>query len=182
MCSSVRLLHHPSRNQDSPLQSSFICSYTCIPHPSKLFLSFIPTMAYTSDRSPEIITSRPSSRAWSLDTDHPWHGRCLLLMLSILIIIAMIIGTIFAAHRYYHEWGGQGFLKARSSDDQKDSNNPCSCLPLRCVIAREAPGVHRFEHVRGTKMSSVPPFYSCRDQQNSCEAYGLPVGPDIRDT
>lgn len=94
----------------------------------------------------------------------------------------MIIGTIFVAHHYYHEWGGQGFLKISSRDDRKDSNNPYSCLPLRRIIAREAPGVHRSEHARDTKLPSVPPFNYCGDQQNSCEAYGLPVGPDIRDS
>lgn len=139
-------------------------------------------MPHSSDQSPEIITSQPSTRVWSLDTGRPWRGRCLLLMLSILIIIAMIIGTVFVAHHYYHEWGGQGFLKARSRNERRYSTNLYGCLPLRRVIAKGALGVHRLEHVKGTKIRSVLPFYSCGDQQSSCEAYGLPVGPNIRDT
>lgn len=94
----------------------------------------------------------------------------------------MIIGTIFLAHHYYNEWGGQGFLKARNSNDQKGPNSPHNYLPLRRVIARDTPGVHRSEHARGIKLRSVIPFYSCGDQKTSCEAFGLPVGPNIRDT
>ena len=138
-------------------------------------------MAHSSDQSPEIITSSPSIRPWSFNKGHSWRGRYLLLILCIVIIIAMVIGTIFVAHHYYHEWGGQGFLKARNTDGRKKSNNSYSSLPLRRVMARGAPGVHTSEHARGTEMHSVPSFYSCGDQQNSCEAYGLPVGPYIRD-
>ncbi|TVY23234.1 hypothetical protein LHYA1_G007285 [Lachnellula hyalina] len=64
--------------------------------------------------------------------------------------------------------GGQGFLKTRRVESPLDV-----CLPLRKSEIRD----------NGSKSLSVPsaglgedvPFYTCGDQQNSCEAFGQPA-------
>ena len=82
---------------------------------------------------------------------------------------------------YYHEWGGQGWLKSRAqTQNLKAADVQEVYLPLRKVEIRKDDTL-RFEWNRGS-MGSVP-FYVCGDQQSSCEAYNQPVStPPVRGT
>lgn len=78
----------------------------------------------------------------------------------VLVLIAMVIGIIFAAHKYYVSFGGQGFLKAR----EEPLGQPTLFLPLRPIQYEEM----------GTKRANVP-YYACGDQLHSCKAFNEPV-------
>jgi hypothetical protein len=57
--------------------------------------------------------------------------RYVLAVLSVVVIIGIIIGLIFAAHYYFHILGGRGFLKARKLVlDLHGDEMPQSCLPI----------------------------------------------------
>jgi hypothetical protein len=103
------------------------------------------------------------------------RGRVLLVVLAVAVIIGMIIGLIFVAHHYYHMWGGQGFLKARSNIlDPQNTEILYSVLPLR-QVAKATQELYGFDHSGVKKSRSILPFYPCGDQQQSCEAYSRPV-------
>jgi hypothetical protein len=100
------------------------------------------------------------------------RGRSILGLLAFVILIVMTIGVIFAAHSYYVQFGGQGFLKVR----HEQLNDLAEVyLPLRDIQQYEEgsllpylPWNKRFPQVE-------IPYYTCGDQQNSCEAYAQPV-------
>lgn len=101
--------------------------------------------------------------------------RCILVLLAVVISIGMVIGIIFVAYYYFHIMGGQGFLKERAvvQDNQRDEM-PYSCLPFR-PMARPTNEIHGFDFSGIKRSPSIPPFYPCGDQQNSCEAFGQAV-------
>jgi hypothetical protein len=104
--------------------------------------------------------------------------RHILVVLFIAIIVGMVIGIIFAAHYYFHTWGGRGFLKARKFvPDLRSDKRPQSCLPLRSKWRPidEIHGIHAHDYSRVKRSPLTPPFYPCGDQQNSCEAYSQAV-------
>lgn len=94
--------------------------------------------------------------------------------LAIIVIIAMVIGLIFTAHQYYHDFGGQGWLKARMQHEDRNTADIAQLyLPMRqSQVFREQPLSERQE--TNPYYANVP-FYTCGDQQNSCQAYGQPV-------
>jgi hypothetical protein len=96
--------------------------------------------------------------------------RYVLAVLSVVVIIGMIIGLIFAAHYYFHIWGGRGCLKARKLVlDSHSDEKPQSCLPIRSM-ARPTDGIYGFDYSRVKRSPLIPPFQPCGDQRNSCEA------------
>ncbi|KAF7947007.1 uncharacterized protein EAE97_004256 [Botrytis byssoidea] len=83
----------------------------------------------------------------------------------------MIIGFVCSAHVYYHEMGGQGWLKLkRRSQEQFDQVQSFSevCLPSRQLKN------HSSMFALSLRMPATVPWYTCGDQQNSCEAYAHP--------
>lgn len=91
-----------------------------------------------------------------------------------IVVLVMILGVIFVAHKYYHDFGGQGFLKYRGSGyfEQREGDYANKLyLPLRKVETWD------LEHVVWGKRSPERnvPFYQCGDQMNSCEEYYQPV-------
>ncbi|THV54192.1 hypothetical protein BGAL_0032g00200 [Botrytis galanthina] len=98
-----------------------------------------------------------------------WRGW--LCYLACLLVIIMIIGIVCSAHVYYHDMGGQGWLKLkRRSQGRFDQVQSFSevCLPSR-----------HLEHYSpmfalSPRIPATVPWYTCGDQQNSCEAYAHP--------
>ncbi|KUJ18368.1 uncharacterized protein LY89DRAFT_781430 [Mollisia scopiformis] len=82
----------------------------------------------------------------------------------------MVIGIVFTAHQYYHDFGGQGWLKARTDEQNgKTSDDPVQLyLPIRQIQVFKNPAV--WERQAGDNV----PFYTCGDQQNSCESFKQP--------
>lgn len=99
-----------------------------------------------------------------------WRGW--LCYLSCLLVVIIIIGIAFSAHVYYHDMGGQGWLKMKHRslerfDQTQDSTQVC--LPSRQL----AP--HNLTYILSPRTPANVPYYTCGDQQNSCEAYAHPV-------
>lgn len=94
--------------------------------------------------------------------------------LAIAVIIAMVIGLIFTAHQYYHDFGGQGWLKTRMQHEDQNTTGPAQLyLPMRQIqVFKEQPLSER--QAANPYYANVP-FFTCGDQQNSCQAYGQPV-------
>jgi hypothetical protein len=98
----------------------------------------------------------------------------LLAIVAVLIIIAMIIATVFVASYYYHQYGGQGFLKARALlEDVSERQTSLNSLPMRSVMQN---GSQTIREVEGGRIAASVPFSPCGDQQSGCEGYGQPVG------
>ncbi|TVY91280.1 hypothetical protein LAWI1_G002200 [Lachnellula willkommii] len=91
--------------------------------------------------------------------------------LAVLFLAVMVIGIVFVAHQYYHDMGGQGFLKTRRLGSPADV-----CLPLRKIEIRDGRDESLSVSSAGYNRRSGEdvPFYACGDQQNSCEAFGQP--------
>ncbi|KAF8858914.1 hypothetical protein BDZ45DRAFT_590465 [Acephala macrosclerotiorum] len=127
--------------------------------------------------SPQTISSQPSSSSRLSDfkeivsrrRTRYWLGG-----LAIVVIIAMVIGLIFTAHQYYHDFGGQGWLKARTQQrDRNSTDMPQLYLPLRPIqIFREQ---SLSERQAGNPYYANVPFFTCGDQENSCQAFGQPA-------
>ncbi|CZR53061.1 uncharacterized protein PAC_02939 [Phialocephala subalpina] len=102
------------------------------------------------------------------------HARYWLAALAIIVIIAMVTGLIFTAHQYYHDFGGQGWLRPRTQHRDQDSTDTAQLfLPIRQIqVFKEQPLSKR--QAANPYYANVP-FYTCGDQQNSCQAYGQPV-------
>lgn len=100
------------------------------------------------------------------------HRRYWLSALAVLFVAVMVIGIVFVAHKYYHDMGGQGFLKTRRVGGPADV-----CLPLRKTEIRDGHGESISASSAGYSRRSGEdvPFFACGDQQNSCEAFGQPV-------
>lgn len=97
--------------------------------------------------------------------------RYVVVTLSVMIIIGMIIGLIFVTHYYFNIWGSQGYLKVRRLvPDLRSDEGPRSCLPLQS-LAQPTDEIHGFDYSGVKRSPSIIPFYSCGDQQNSCEAF-----------
>ncbi|KAE8445668.1 hypothetical protein EG329_012965 [Mollisiaceae sp. DMI_Dod_QoI] len=81
----------------------------------------------------------------------------------------MVIGLAFTAHQYYHDFGGQGWLKARTQHREGNSANIAQVyLPLRQI--------QRFKEssINERQVGKNVPYYTCGDQQNSCESFSQP--------
>lgn len=99
--------------------------------------------------------------------------RILLFLLAIIVLALMVIGIVFAAHRYYIQFGGQGWLKKRTLKmGVPEPILPHLYLPMRQVesIAEVAVSWGLAERTPGNV-----PFYTCGDQQESCEEFSQPV-------
>ncbi|TEY65802.1 hypothetical protein BOTCAL_0136g00240 [Botryotinia calthae] len=97
-----------------------------------------------------------------------WRGW--LCYLACLLVIIMIIGIVCSAHVYYHDMGGQGWLKKRRSQERFDQLQSFSevCLPSRQLEP------YNPMLALSPRMPAAVPWYTCGDQQNSCEAYAHP--------
>jgi hypothetical protein len=94
--------------------------------------------------------------------------------LALVVVLVMISGVIFAAHHYYHDFGGQGFLKFRSQLQESHAVVDTHVfLPLRQVeLWPHSPPI------LGRSPEDLP-YFTCGDQQNSCESLQQPVSRKI---
>jgi hypothetical protein len=84
----------------------------------------------------------------------------------------MAVGVLFVAHKYYQDFGGQGWLKVRDEFQEQDERDVVNLfLPSRKEEIWDA-GIAQGK--RRSPQNEVP-FYECGDQQNSCEAFSQPV-------
>lgn len=100
-----------------------------------------------------------------------WRGW--LCYLACLLVIIMIIGIVCSAHVYYHDMGGQGWLKLKKRSEEQFGqvqNFSEVCLPSRQL------GPYSLGFTLAPRIPTTVPYYTCGDQQNSCEAYAHPVG------
>jgi hypothetical protein len=112
--------------------------------------------------STQIQPSLKSSNFSIALSDIKKRRKCLAVM-GVVVTIGIIIGIVFSAHYYFHIFDGQGFLKSRHSYRNEDDSR----LAVMFLLMR-----------RRTKIDSSAttiPFYVCGDQENSCEAFHLPV-------
>jgi hypothetical protein len=119
----------------------------------------------------------PSSHRLSRSCKKILSWRGLLIYLALLMVIIIIIGLLATAHTYYHEMRGFGWLKSKRERVEHtylgDSIlEPQICLPSRRLALEN--GSISPPHITGRSPANVP-YYTCGDQQNSCEAYGHPV-------
>lgn len=101
------------------------------------------------------------------------RGIVLLVLFALLMIGAMVTGIVFVAHTFYHEFGGQGFLKVKVRNGVSDIvGRPTLYLPLRVNESQRSP-----EYFSGSAKRSLGnvPFLPCGDQLLECEKYGQPV-------
>lgn len=116
---------------------------------------------------------RPNSRYCIEACVESISWRAWLCYLACLLVIIIIIGIVCSAHVYYHDMGGQGWLKLKQRSfegSDQFQNFSQVCLPTRQL---------GFDNSRFALNSRTPvnvPYYTCGDQQNSCEAYAHPVG------
>jgi hypothetical protein len=89
----------------------------------------------------------------------------------------MAVGIVFVAHKAYMDLGGQGFLKMRRSLlSPVEEDVPNVYLPLRKVEScpnEESLLAYGVGYIK--RSPEYVPFYTCGDQQHSCEAFGQPV-------
>jgi hypothetical protein len=118
-----------------------------------------------------IISPSPSrSRASTFRENFSRH-RYLLCVLVGLAVLLIATGVLFVAHKYYEDFGGQGWLKVRDEIwDQGEAEADNLFLPLRKLQIWESESVQW----RRSPQNEVP-FYECGDQQNSCETFNQPV-------
>jgi hypothetical protein len=87
---------------------------------------------------------------------------------AFIVLVVMIIGIVFAAHKHFVDFGGQGFLKARIVEREvMPHESHVLFLPLRQISLHNSAIPNR-------SPKNVP-YYACGDQQHSCEAYNQPV-------
>lgn len=133
-----------------------------------------------SSRPPaQTTTSFPSSSSsrGSRFRQYEARRRYWLSALAVLFIVIMVVGIVLVAHKYYHDLGGQGWLKMRRDTVGLEAKDvPDVYLPLRKVEVRDGDEsllVYGIGYIR--RSPEDVPFYLCGDQQQSCEAYGQPV-------
>jgi hypothetical protein len=121
---------------------------------------------------PRVISPRSSSKSGSSSfCENVSRHRYLLYFLIGVAALLMALGIIFVAHRYYQDFGGQGWLKVRDeSQDQAQLYADNVFLPLRKMEVGSADSTQW----RRSPQNNVP-FYECGDQENSCETYNQPV-------
>jgi hypothetical protein len=101
------------------------------------------------------------------------RGVILLVLFALIMVGAMVTGIVFVAHTFYHEFGGQGFLKVKVRNGASNIvGRPTLYLPLRVNASQRSP-----EYFSGSAKRSPGnvPFYTCGDQLLGCEKYGQPV-------
>jgi hypothetical protein len=124
----------------------------------------------SSSHPPQPILSRSSSSSRTASfrarvSRHRW----LLYFFAGVVILVMAVGLLFVAHKYYMDFGGQGWLKVREeSQVQREPHADNLFLPLRKQEVWNSGLQER------SPQNNVA-FYECGDQQNSCEAYNQPV-------
>lgn len=91
--------------------------------------------------------------------------------IALVLIACIVVGIIFTAHTHYHSFGGEGFLKSRGFAGA-NPDMPRLFLSLRKI---EVPEKSVSWDPRTGRSPKNVPFYTCGDQQQSCEAYGQPV-------
>ncbi len=123
--------------------------------------------------SPQQILSPSSSRSrTSTFRENVSRHQPLLCFLAGLAILLMAVGVLFVAHKYYQDFGGQGWLKVRDEFQEQDERDVVNLfLPSRKEEIWDA-GIAQGK--RRSPQNEVP-FYECGDQQNSCEAFSQPV-------
>ncbi|KAI9643899.1 hypothetical protein NHQ30_007250 [Ciborinia camelliae] len=84
----------------------------------------------------------------------------------------MIIGIVFSAHVYYHDMGGQGWLKLKQRN--LEGNDQVQNFSQVCLPSRQL-GPYNSVFALSSRTPATVPYYTCGDQQNSCEAYAHPV-------
>ena len=126
---------------------------------------------------PKRLTRETASRRTTTSSrrskfrDYVSCRRFVLGCLALVVLVVMVIGVVFVAHQYYHDFGGQGFLKSRGPDTELDTDTDVFIyLPLRSVEAWSG----RERSWKGQRSPEDIPFYTCGDQQNSCEAFNQP--------
>jgi len=123
--------------------------------------------AHLPPKEVKLLAPSPSN----IECNHVSRGCVLLLLLATTMVIVIITGIIFVAHQAYISFGGQGFLKARSENESSTIHEPAELyLPLRVMDT-----FHNQSYLTKKAPGNIP-FYTCGDQQYSCEAYGQPVG------
>lgn len=110
--------------------------------------------------------------------------RVILVLLALMVIAVMGISLVFVAHAFYHQWGGQGFLK-RDVSYASDHDLSLLFLPLRKIQTAwdelegdsESLLLNLPWNTRSLGPGSNVPYYTCGDQASSCSAYDQPVSP-----
>lgn len=128
----------------------------------------------TQDQSQTTTPSSPSSSSppWSALRRYVFRRWCLG-VLAVVMIVIIVFGILFAAHAYYHAMGGQGFLKAKRWDLGSGQHDGTEVyLPLREI---ETLGMESSTWGLFGRSPKNIPFYTCGDQQNSCETFAHPV-------
>jgi len=118
----------------------------------------------------QTMSSRSSSSSrLSAIKNYMLRRRCWLGTLCAIVVTVMIVGIAFSAHQYFHDMGGQGWLKTRSQNLPKRlSVNAQLFLPTRPIQTFKKQSV--LERQTGDDV----PYYTCGDQTNSCESFGQP--------
>ncbi len=120
-----------------------------------------------------ILSQSTCSTCSSEDRSNVSRGRLWLSLLAVLILVGMLIGIIFAAHQYFVDFGGQGFLRSRSA---RQSTLSVAVLPhLFLPVRKTQASIESHVWWKWYKRQSNVPYYTCGDQLNSCEAYDQPV-------
>ena len=111
-----------------------------------------------------------SSSRLSVLKEYILRRGCWLGALCVVVIIVMTIGVVFTAHQYYHDFGGQGWLKSRIQNREGNATDETQLyLPMRQIQMLGKPSF--WERQEGDDI----PFFECGDQQNSCKSFGQPV-------
>jgi hypothetical protein len=134
-------------------------------------------MSQQSDRPPpRPIFSRSSSRSHTSSfRENVSRYRYLLYFLVGVALLLMALGVLFVAHRYYEDFGGQGWLKVRDeSQDQAQLFADNVFLPLKKPLKKVEVWNADSAPWRRSPQNDVP-YYECGDQENSCEIYSQPV-------
>jgi hypothetical protein len=149
---------------------------------------------YLVHRDKEPISLQPLPlQPSSLSTDHSFKGRTsslsehvfrrryILSVLATIVLVIMVMSVVFVAHAYFHQFGGQGFLK-RDEVYIRNIQPPRLFLPLRKVEwkwnDRKDKEKSLLIYLPWNKRhaGSEIPYYTCGDQEESCETFGQPVG------
>jgi hypothetical protein len=144
----------------------------------------VPPPIQQAPRAAIDTSQSPSSRRFSRLCKKMLSWRGLLICLAALLVIIIVIGLLATAHTYYHEMGGLGWLRVKRERVEHTYRGQSMlesqiCLPSRRVVLENG-GVSPM-HIIGRSPANVP-YYTCGDQQNSCEAFGHPVSDVILST
>jgi hypothetical protein len=132
------------------------------------------TRRHSSNEAPRTPAAPSPSRSLTSDLrQYVSKRRWWLAFGAVLVFIAMVVGIVFAAHKHYVGFGGQGFLKARALNlEPVPLHTTKVFLPLRPVVINSEEAT-ALEMTR--RSPANVPFYTCGDQQHSCEGYNQPV-------